>query len=59
MTGGGPGFSTTMAVQYIFNAAFVTSEMGYASAMGVALYVLILLFTVLQWRAGKQSESVL
>jgi len=59
MTGGGPGFSTTMAVQYIFNAAFVTSEMGYASAMGVALYVLILLFTVLQWRAGRQSESVL
>ncbi len=59
MTGGGPGFSTTMAVQYIFNAAFVTSEMGYASAMGVALYVLILLFTVLQWRAGRQSDSVL
>lgn len=59
MTGGGPGFSTTMAVQYIFNAAFVTSEMGYASAMGVALYMLILVFTVLQWRASRQSESVL
>ena len=59
MTGGGPGFSTTMAVQYIFNSAFVTSEMGYASAMGVALYALILLFTILQWRAGRQSESVL
>ena len=42
MTGGGPGFSTTMVVQYIFNAAFVTSEMGYASAMGMVLYVLIL-----------------
>ena len=48
-----------MAVQYIFNAAFVTSEMGYASAMGVALYALILVFTILQWRAGRQSESVL
>ena len=59
MTGGGPGFSTTMAVQYIFNAAFVTSEMGYASAMGVALYVLILAFTVVQWRASRQSESAL
>ncbi len=59
MTGGGPGFSTTMVVQYIFKAAFVTSEMGYASAMGVALYALILVFTVLQWRASRQSESAL
>ncbi len=59
MTGGGPGFSTTMVVQYIYQAAFVTSEMGYASAMGIVLYVLILAFTVVQWRASRQSESVL
>lgn len=59
MTGGGPGFSTTMVVQYIFRSAFVTSEMGYASAMGMALYAIILCFTVVQWRASRQSESVL
>lgn len=59
MTGGGPGFSTTMLVQYIFSAAFETSEMGYASAMGVALYVLILAFTIVQWRAGRQAENAL
>jgi multiple sugar transport system permease protein len=59
MTGGGPGFSTTMLVQYIYQSAFVTSEMGYASAMGIALYAIILLFTVLQWRASRQSENVL
>jgi ABC-type sugar transport system permease subunit len=59
MTGGGPGFSTTMVVQYIFKSAFVTSEMGYASAMGVALYAIILVFTIVQWRASRQSESVL
>ena len=59
MTGGGPGFSTTMVVQYIFQEAFANAEMGYASAMGVVLYALILLFTVLQWRASRQSESVL
>ncbi len=59
MTGGGPGFSTTMVVQYIYQSAFGTSEMGYASAMGVVLYVLILGFTVVQWRASRQSESVL
>jgi ABC-type sugar transport system permease subunit len=59
MTGGGPGFSTTMVVQYIYQEAFGTSEMGYASAMGVALYVLILGFTVVQWRASRQSENVM
>ncbi len=59
MTGGGPGFSTTMVVQYIYKSAFVTSEMGYASAMGVALYVLILAFTIVQWRASRQKENVL
>jgi multiple sugar transport system permease protein len=59
MTGGGPGFSTTVLVQYIFNAAFNTSEMGYASAMGITLYVLILAFTVVQWRAGRRSEAAM
>ncbi|HME21480.1 MAG TPA: sugar ABC transporter permease [Acetobacteraceae bacterium] len=59
MTGGGPGFSTTMLVQYIFRSAFVTSEMGYACAVGIALYALILGFTVLQWRASRQTENVM
>jgi len=59
MTGGGPGFSTTMLVQYIFRSAFVTSEMGYASAVGVALYGLILGFTILQWRASRQAANVM
>jgi multiple sugar transport system permease protein len=56
MTGGGPGFATTMLVHYIYQAAFVTSEMGYASALGLVLYVLILLFTVLQWRLSRQDQ---
>ena len=57
MTGGGPGFSTTMIVQYIYQSAFATSEMGYASAMGIVLFLLILLFTLLQWRVNKRTEE--
>jgi ABC-type sugar transport system permease subunit len=57
MTGGGPGFSTTVLVQYIFNSAFSSSEMGYACAMGIALYAFILVFTVAQWRAGRHAEG--
>ncbi len=57
MTGGGPGFSTTMIVQYIYQAAFASSEMGYASAMGMVLFVLILLFTLVQWRLNRRKEQ--
>jgi multiple sugar transport system permease protein len=57
MTGGGPGFSTTMIVQYIYRAAFANSEMGYASAMGMVLFVLILLFTLVQWRINRRTEQ--
>jgi multiple sugar transport system permease protein len=57
MTGGGPGFSTTMVVQYIYQAGFASSEMGYASAMGMVLFTLILLFTVIQWRINRRTEQ--
>lgn len=55
MTGGGPGFSTTVLVQYIYEAAFASREMGYASAMGVVLYLLIVILTVFQWRMSRQG----
>jgi ABC-type sugar transport system permease subunit len=57
MTGGGPGFSTTVLVQYIYQMAFTEGEMGYASAIGVVLYLMLLVFTVFQWRFTRQSEN--
>jgi ABC-type sugar transport system permease subunit len=58
MTGGGPGSSTTVLVQYIYQVAFQESEMGYASAVGVVLYLMLLVFTVFQWRTTRQGENV-
>ena len=58
MTGGGPGFSTTVLVQYIYQMAFTEGQMVYASAIGVVLYLLLLIFTVFQWRVTRQSENV-
>jgi multiple sugar transport system permease protein len=58
MTGGGPGFSTTVLVQYIYQQAFQESQMGYASAIGVVLYLMLLIFTVFQWWFTRQSENV-
>jgi multiple sugar transport system permease protein len=56
MTGGGPGYSTIVLVQYIYNMAFLTSEMGYACAIGMALFALILSVTILRWLISRRSE---
>lgn len=57
MTGGGPGFSTTVLVQYVYELAFETGQMGYASAVGVVLYLMLMAFTIFQWRFTKQASS--
>jgi multiple sugar transport system permease protein len=31
--------------------------MGYASAMGMILFVLILLFTLVQWQINRRTEQ--
>lgn len=46
MTGGGPADSTNVIVYYIYRQAFVFLKMGYASAMGVVLFLLLLAFSV-------------
>lgn len=57
LTGGGPGFATTVLLQAIFRAAFTQGEMGYASAIGMVLTVLLLVFTLLQWLASRRREE--
>ncbi len=48
MTGGGPGTSTTTLVMTIYKAAFKEYNMGYASAVALLLFVLILIINVIQ-----------
>jgi ABC-type sugar transport system permease subunit len=59
MTGGGPGFSTTVLIQYVFRSAFQTGEMGYAAALGLVLVGILLVFTLLRQQASKRAESFL
>ncbi|MBU3759081.1 MAG: sugar ABC transporter permease [Candidatus Omnitrophica bacterium] len=55
MTGGGPNGSTTTIIYYIYNNAFEWHKMGYAAAIAWVLFVIVFIFTVLQWRFfGKQ-----
>ncbi|MBU9888863.1 MAG: sugar ABC transporter permease [Candidatus Omnitrophica bacterium] len=50
MTGGGPNGSTTTIIYYIFKNAFEWYRMGYAAAISWVLFLIIFVFTVLNWR---------
>ena len=45
---GGPGFSSTTLVMYIYNEAFSYDNMGYAAAIAMMLMLLILILAVVQ-----------
>ena len=54
MTGGGPGRSTNVLVNHIYNAAFVDFKFGYASASALVLFAIVLVVTVIQFRGEKK-----
>jgi len=51
MTQGGPGYSTTTLVIYVYRQAFETFAFGYASAIGVVWLLLLLVFALAYLRA--------
>jgi multiple sugar transport system permease protein len=56
-TGGGPNYTTESTVTYIYSRAFSSSSsMGYASAMSVILFVIIMAITVLMYRKMNEEE---
>jgi multiple sugar transport system permease protein len=54
MTNGGPGTSTTTLVLYIYKAGFQSYKMGYASAIALVLFVIVALFTALQFSLQRR-----
>lgn len=54
MTGGGPGRSTNVLVNFIYNSAFVKFEFGYASASAMVLFAIVLVITLIQFRGEKK-----
>ena len=56
-TGGGPQDSTNVIVNYIITNAFSFYKMGYASAMSMVLCAVMMLYTVIQMRTMRASES--
>ncbi|MFJ9155516.1 carbohydrate ABC transporter permease [Streptomyces griseoviridis] len=56
-TAGGPGNATNVLQYYIYGAAFGRFQFGYASAMSVALLVVLSAITVLQYRLTRAGRS--
>ncbi len=56
-TRGGPGNATRVIYYYIYQKAFAEFNMGYASAMAVALFLLILALSIAQLRLLRSSQS--
>ncbi len=57
MTQGGPGSSSYTLVYYIYTAAFKYYRMGYASAIAVILFFMLLAVTILQWIHNSKQEN--
>lgn len=57
MTNGGPGRSTNVLVYYIYKQAFTEFDFGYASAMSVVLFAVVLIITLIQFRSEKKWVS--
>ncbi|MET8979347.1 sugar ABC transporter permease [Streptomyces sp. NPDC004539] len=56
-TGGGPANATNVLQLYIYQSAFGRFQFGYASAMSVALLVVLSAITVLQYRLTRAGRT--
>lgn len=54
LTGGGPGNSTNVLPFLLYRTAFISQQFGYASAIGVVLFAIILVLTMLQWTTRRK-----
>lgn len=50
MTDGGPANKTMTIVYYLYRSGFSYYKMGYASAVAWALFIIILILTIIQWK---------
>ncbi|MEQ7177723.1 carbohydrate ABC transporter permease [Enterococcus thailandicus] len=58
MTDGGPGRATNVLVYHVYNEAFVKFNFGYASAIAMILFVIVLAITVIQFKWNQVQERV-
>ena len=57
LTQGGPAGATKFMVQMIQETGFEKNKMGYASAMTMALFLILALFTIIQFKLNQGGEQ--
>ena len=55
-TGGGPGYSTMIPALQMYKIAFGDGKFGYASALGVVLFIVIILLTLASRKLLGEEE---
>jgi multiple sugar transport system permease protein len=58
MTGGGPANSTRVLVQHIYEQGFRSFRLGYASAMSMFLFAVMLLISLIQLYVGSRNDEI-
>ncbi|MHB1778056.1 MAG: carbohydrate ABC transporter permease [Acidimicrobiales bacterium] len=59
LTDGGPYYASSTLVLYLYDLGFTQNQVGYADAVGVVLFLIIIVFAAIQlriMRAGSKSE---
>ncbi|MES7181298.1 sugar ABC transporter permease, partial [Cutibacterium acnes] len=57
VTGGGPLDSTYVPALQMYFAATIFNDLGYASALGVSMFIVILAITIINMKFIKTSEE--
>lgn len=58
MTRGGPGTATMVPGLWLYNNAFFWGRMGYASAIGMVMFIVIMILTIINMRAIRSSTEL-
>lgn len=56
MTGGGPSNDTNMMVTYAYQQGFENQAQGYSAAIGMVLFLVVVVFSILQWRLSRNKD---
>lgn len=57
ITRGGPGTLTRPLIQYIYESAFTKNDLGYAAAMSYALFLILVILSVVQIRLQSRRDE--
>ncbi len=57
LTQGGPGSSSSVMAYYVYRTAFEYYDMGYANTLAWALFVLVFVVTLIQWKLQSRFSN--